>query len=234
MDIAFFGDSLTQGISGASFFSILEKSLPDHSLFNFGRGGDTVISLYRRIRRLRPKRRFDISFLWVGVNDILATQSRTYPLLKRLRRQPWARSDKQFRDYYTKNLDLLFQYSRRVFSIPPLLIGEDLSGHWNKRVFHLTAIIEEISGASDRTDFIDIRQDLFPLLPESGAPGYIPKRVFRMLMERMTQKSAEGREEQALSEKYFLTIDGIHLNDRGARIVADRFRSEIKKAIGSG
>jgi lysophospholipase L1-like esterase len=234
MDIAFFGDSLTEGISGTSFLSILEELLPGHTLHNYGRGGDTVISLYRRIGRLRPESRFDISFLWIGVNDILATQSLTYPLLKRLRRQPWARSDTQFRHYYRKSLDQLSRHSGFVFSIPPLLIGEDLSGHWNRRLDHLTAIIEEISGSSDRADFLDIRLDIFPLLPDNGGPGYVPKSAFRILMNNRASRSAREREEKNGSEKFFLTVDGIHLNVRGAQIVADRFFCEIKKIFGPG
>ena len=50
--IAFFGDSLTEGIPGASYFQILKDRLPNENLINFGKGGDTVISLYRRVREL--------------------------------------------------------------------------------------------------------------------------------------------------------------------------------------
>ncbi|MEJ2664475.1 MAG: hypothetical protein P8107_10610, partial [Spirochaetia bacterium] len=64
--IAFFGDSLTEGFPGVSFFKLLKEKLPGHILKNFGKGGDTVIGLYRRIRKLNIAAPFDISFLWIG------------------------------------------------------------------------------------------------------------------------------------------------------------------------
>ncbi|MBU1339511.1 MAG: SGNH/GDSL hydrolase family protein [Acidobacteria bacterium] len=89
MRIAFFGDSLTAGVPGASFFQLVRERLPGDELINYGKGGDTVISLYRRVRRL-PVERMDIAFLWIGVNDVLVRVSPTYPVLKILRGQPWA------------------------------------------------------------------------------------------------------------------------------------------------
>ena len=52
-------------------------------------------------------RSFSLAFLWVGTNDILARQSHSYALLKLFRRQPWARSEKEFRKYYRKSLNRL-------------------------------------------------------------------------------------------------------------------------------
>ena len=97
MHIAFFGDSLTEGLSGTSLFPLLETRLPEDRLYNFGRGGDTAVSLYRRISGMTFDRSFSLAFLWVGTNDILARQSHSYALLKLFRRQPWARSEKEFR-----------------------------------------------------------------------------------------------------------------------------------------
>ncbi len=49
MKIAFFGDSLTEGFSGMAYFSLLQQRFPKFELFNYGKGGDTVISLLKRI-----------------------------------------------------------------------------------------------------------------------------------------------------------------------------------------
>ena len=46
MRIAFFGDSLTSGVPGSSYFAILRDRFPDDTLLNFGKGNDTVVSLY--------------------------------------------------------------------------------------------------------------------------------------------------------------------------------------------
>ena len=71
MRIAFFGDSLTSGIPGSSYVSIMRRRLPGHTLVNFGRGNDTAVSLHRRVAAMRFDAAFDLAFLWVGVNDVL-------------------------------------------------------------------------------------------------------------------------------------------------------------------
>ena len=68
MQIAFLGDSLTEGWPGAAYFPLLQERLPRHELLNLGRAGDTVVDLLRRVthRGLDP---VDLAFIWVGVND---------------------------------------------------------------------------------------------------------------------------------------------------------------------
>ena len=68
MQIAFLGDSLTEGWPGAAYFPLLQRRLPQHELLNLGRAGDTVVDLLRRVthRGLDP---VDAAFIWVGVND---------------------------------------------------------------------------------------------------------------------------------------------------------------------
>ena len=67
-DIAFLGDSLTEGRPGAAYFPLLQKRLPRHELLNLGRAGDTVADLLRRVTR-RGLDPVDLAFIWVGVND---------------------------------------------------------------------------------------------------------------------------------------------------------------------
>src|SRR5450756_3026037 len=68
MQIAFLGDSLTEGWPGAAYFPLLQRRLPRHELLNLGRAGDTVVDLLRRVTHgvLDP---VDLAFIWVGVND---------------------------------------------------------------------------------------------------------------------------------------------------------------------
>jgi len=90
MKVAFFGDSLTEGFPGVGYISLLQQRCPEFELFNFGKGGDTVISLLKRIKSITFPSEIDIAFLWIGVNDVFVKVSKMYPFLKKLRRQPWA------------------------------------------------------------------------------------------------------------------------------------------------
>jgi hypothetical protein len=57
MRIVFLGDSLTEGVDGASYLRVLRGQVADdprlHSvtLINAGRGGDTVFNVARRVAR---------------------------------------------------------------------------------------------------------------------------------------------------------------------------------------
>ena len=199
MKIAFFGDSLTEGIQGASYFEILKKKLPEHQLFNFGKGGDTVISLYKRIRSLDMNSNFDISFLWVGVNDVLVKTSWIYPILKRIRRQPWAKKPEDFEHYYRSLLDLLKKTSQYLVTVSPLFIGEDIDNTWNKELAELAKIIKSLSAFYSNTIYFNIQAPFIPLL---------------------------SKENTSLKKLHF-TMDGVHLNKAGADIVANEFQQVI-------
>ena len=68
MQIAFLGDSLTEGWPGAAYFPLLRTRLPQHELLNLGRAGDTVSDLLRRMMHgaLDP---VALAFILVGAND---------------------------------------------------------------------------------------------------------------------------------------------------------------------
>lgn len=69
MKIVFFGDSLTEGSYGGSYFAHLPDLLPEHEVINRGVGGDTVSNLLYRLESdvllLQP----DGVFVMVGGND---------------------------------------------------------------------------------------------------------------------------------------------------------------------
>jgi len=199
MKIAFFGDSLTEGIHGASYFGILKKKLPEHELLNFGKGGDTVISLYKRIQSLDMDSSFDMSFLWVGVNDILVKTSWIYPILKRIRRQPWAKKLEDFDYYYRSLLDFLKKTSHHLVTVSPLFIGEDLDNTWNKELAKLAEVIKRLSTIYSNTTYINIQAPFIPLLSKGNTS---PK-------------------------KLHFTLDGVHLNKAGAYIIANEFQQVI-------
>jgi hypothetical protein len=66
MRILCFGDSLTRGFPGSSYFAILQEQLLEDTLFNYGKGNDTVVSLYRRISAVHFDQPLDIAFLWIA------------------------------------------------------------------------------------------------------------------------------------------------------------------------
>ncbi len=71
MKLICLGDSLTQGIYGGSYVNALARLMPEHTIINAGRNGDTVISLLERLDDVLAQSPDGI-FLMVGGNDAIS------------------------------------------------------------------------------------------------------------------------------------------------------------------
>lgn len=228
MKIAFFGDSLTAGYPGVSYVELLREKFPRHQLFNFGKGGDTVISLLRRLEKASVPAPLDTAFLWVGVNDVFVKVSWTYPIIKSLRRQPWAKDRETFKNYYRRLLDFLVKKTAVLFAVPPLLIGEDLNNPWNRELGELARIISELSAEHASCRYLDLHEFfLSGIDPGTGHP-FVPNRFFRIVRDALALKTPEAVAKEAARRGLRLTLDGVHLNGAGAERVAEAFARAIE------
>ena len=157
MKIAFFGDSLTEGTIGASYFKILEEKLSEHTLINYGRNGDPIVGLYNRMTKLDIDETFDIAFIWIGTNDVFVNIKWHYPIMKTLAFQPWAKNNQEFEVYYKKILGMLKNRVGKIFTVSPLFIGEDANNKWNKQLGELSAVIEKLSNTYENVEYINLR-----------------------------------------------------------------------------
>jgi len=229
MKIAFFGDSLTEGFPGVSYFSLIEKKFPESELFNYGKGGDTVISLLERIESINLPSKFDFAFLWIGVNDVFVKISRLYPFLKKLRRQPWAKNHDVFTSHYEKLLNFLAAKTDRLFTVPPVFIGEDLDNPWNKELEALNTVIKDLSLFRENCEFIDLRKMFIEKLTGQNPSLYVPKSFVRIIRDTLTLKTTGTVKRESLGRGLHLTLDGVHLNTAGADLAAEVFAKVIEE-----
>lgn len=228
MRIAFYGDSLTAGSPGVSFFPALEAMLAEHQLINCGKGGDTVISLYRRISRDALCDPTDIAVLWVGVNDVLAKVTGSHSLLKRLTQQPRARDHAEFRDTYQRTLELLRQTARQILAVSPLLIGEDLENPWNRELGDLREIIASVCAFFDDVQHLDLRACVSERLKGGHASGYLPMSVTSVALDALLLRTPARVDRVARRRGLRLTLDGVHLNSAGAEAVTQELRRALR------
>jgi lysophospholipase L1-like esterase len=228
LKIAFLGDSLTEGFSGAAYLDILGLRLPQHHLFNYGKGGDTVKSLFHRLRKTTLEAPFDITFLWVGVNDVLVHVSPLYPMVKRLRRQPWAENMEGFLEDYGLLLDHMTPKTRQLFTVSPLMIGEDLTNPWNVRLGELSERIGDLSRNFSGVTYINLRERFVSLLEGKDTAPFIPKSPQRMVLDMLGLKRSQNINDASQRRGLHFTIDGVHLNSAGASVVADVFQEKIR------
>lgn len=104
MKIACYGDSLTEGLPGVSYIELLRKVLPEQTIINYGKGGDTVRSLYHRIESQKLFGPTELVFVWIGVNDAFVHVAWHFPLIKQFLRQFWGRTPEECSEYYAKIL----------------------------------------------------------------------------------------------------------------------------------
>ena len=223
MDIIFLGDSLTAGTLGVSYFNILKEKLPQHNLVNFGKGGDTVISLLRRIKKMDISQKYDIAFLWIGVNDVLVHVSKKFPLIKLCFNQPWAKNVDDFRRYYQEILEILTGRAKKVFAVSPLIIGENINNRWNKKLEELSAEIEDLSAGHENVEYIDLREKFISMLSTKKPSSYLIHSIIVDIIVAWLLNTPERVEKKSKRRGLYFTLDGVHLNNDGARLTADVF-----------
>jgi lysophospholipase L1-like esterase len=234
MRIALVGDSLTRGLPGSSYVEILQKRLPDCTLVNLGRGNETVVSLYRRLKHIRFDAPFDIAFLWIGTNDVDRRGRWSFQLVNLLLHTPPSRNLDEFGMYYWANLDLLHRNARRVIAVSPLLRGEDPGNEWNRQLEVLSDVIESLTAQWDRVEYLDLRKVFARELASRPTPDYRSRGMVRVALDVLTLRRRRQIDRKAAKRGLHFTLDGVHLNSAGAEIVAQAFLKAISRHDGAG
>lgn len=227
MKIAFFGDSLTAGKPGASYLEILGELLPDHQLLNYGRGGDAVTDAQRLIGGLKPGLQYDMAFLWIGTNDVFMKVAATFTILRTLRGQARTSSTNTFGNTYRATLEELITRAGRVFTVSPWFVGEDIGNPWNQELDELSAVIERLSSRYEDVSFIDLRAVFRSKLAGKSTADYVARGVAGIGRDLMTLHNQDQVNRRASERGLFYTLDGTHLNGRGAEIIAGIFAEAV-------
>jgi len=227
MNIAFFGDSITQGDLGDSYVDLLQQQLPDHQLLNYGKNGDTIKSLYARIQRLKLPNRFDISFVWIGCNDIFVHVSKLFAVAKMITMQPWIRTMEEAERTYRDLLAFVSKKATHVFTVPPILIGEDTTNQYNQQLKQVSTMMQSISKNIENVTFIDLQKIFWKELETSTSSSYIPTAISGFVFDGLRCHSADDVNRCSKERGLQLTLDGVHLNSRGSQLATDTFYQYI-------
>lgn len=228
MNIACFGDSLTEGIPGVAYFKLLEAEFPMHTFNNFGKVGDTVISLYERLQQMSPAN-YDISILWIGGNDVLAKILYKSSILGQVPEQKPCTTIDEFIDYYDKVLKHLLSNSSHIITIPPLTIGEDFENEWNIQLGQLASAVRGLCDSYSNVTYADLRTEFAQALKGFKSSDYFLKSVIGLLRDTSKLKTPELVDQKSAERGLMLTLDGVHLNSKGARLVKEILEESIRQ-----
>ena len=224
MKIALIGDSLTEGRPGVSFYNILKEEFPNITFVNLGKSGETVKSLYMRLLETKLEQDYDLTFLWIGVNDV-------YSKLLSVQAQPVTQNLDEFKDYYEKVLELIIGTSKKVVTVSLAIVGENTENTHNNEIKELNALLQNITRNYSNVSFLDIHPVFLNHLSNLNCSNYISTKVMRVIVDVLFYKKPSRVDKISKERGLHLTMDGVHLNSAGAEIVAGMYASEIKRSL---
>ncbi len=219
MRILFLGDSITVGVPGVSYVKMIQSDNKDWKIANRAKGGDTVKSLYKRVKEMDDLDSFDHIFLFIGVNDIYGKLTKTYRILKTLTKQRAAKNVELFTKQYTALVNHILSANRKLVIIPPLVIGEDYNSKWNTELFKLVESIKIIKD-ENKIDYIDSYTDFKKQLSTKTISSYLPLKISELLKDVKELNTIELVDFRSESRGLYLTLDGVHINSVGATIIS--------------
>lgn len=231
MKILFLGDSITEAVPGVSYVSMVQEEFKDSKIINRGIGGDTVSSLFKRVRKMHDLSSFDNIFLFIGVNDVFGKLTHSYKVLKFLKRQRHAKDISSFKEQYIMLINYILDSNKRVVIIPPFLIGEDINNKWNQELDLIIKAVESIAKHT-LTPYLDIRSKAKKHLEGKVLSEYLPLKVFTLMKDVKFLKTDEQINQKSENRSLHLTLDGVHINTIGAKLISSSIISYINKKLG--
>lgn len=204
------GDSNTHASLASSYVAILRRRLggQGYEFINAGSNGASSAGLLKRIDEIiacQP----DAMAILIGSNEARITKDRGL-------------------DTYRDNLNLILQRLRAgtaaqiaLLSLPPL--GEDLASQINQSVGRYNELVADAAGAHGAR-YLPLHEALATLISKhlSGRPR--PYRLrFTLMSANAFRRYVRRRswDEIATCNGLTVSIDQVHLNDRGATAAAD-------------
>ncbi|MDH5163233.1 SGNH/GDSL hydrolase family protein [Heyndrickxia oleronia] len=220
MKIGLIGDSLTEGRPGVSFYKILKVKYPNEIFIYLGKPGETVKSLYNRLSKTTLDTDFDLIFLWIGVNDV-------YSKLLKVQAQPVSNNREEFKDYYKRIIEWIKAYSKKVIVVTPALVGEKMDSPSNMEIKELAKMIDLIASSYMDISVLDMQQIFSKHLANLACSDYISTNVMTIMKDALFVKKIPRIDKLSKERGLYFTLDGVHMNSKGAEIVADAYSSVI-------
>ncbi|MDW0116838.1 GDSL-type esterase/lipase family protein [Sporosarcina thermotolerans] len=223
MKIALIGDSLTEGRPGVSFANMLKVRFPKDLFVNLGKPGETVKSLYSRLTKTGLDSDFDLAFVWIGTNDV-------YSKLLSVKAQPVVKDFEEFREVYQQLVEIVISSSKMVVLVSPALVGEHFDNPSNKEVRELCTLVKSLS-EKVHVHYLDFHAVFEKALANEDSSDYISTNPFRVMFDVFFYKNEDRIDQLSNRRGLKLTLDGLHLNSAGAKIVSDEYAHVISNAI---
>jgi len=241
MRVLFIGDSIIRGTVGVDFVSQIAADHPDWQIENAGVNGEPIVSIAKRLEKVLARKSFEVIVLQGGSNDLLLPTfaQRGFWFRQALKAQLRAGhvpavSLKAFEEKYRRTISLAQQRSHASIILVTLgCCGENLTSELNASRNEFNNLIRK--AAHDfNCGLADIAVKVDGILATSPPSSYFLDSFVNTAFLDLIRCSLFGQADR-LSEKrgQYLTIDGGHLNSRGATIYKEELEKQIALALAS-
>jgi lysophospholipase L1-like esterase len=218
MKIAFLGDSITTGKPGVNFVDPFKDKFPQHEFLNYGKGGDTVTSLLERLQQMRIPQDIDVMILMIGINDVYVKTAWWQPLVKRQMKQTWTKNASEFKAGYEALLDFILPLTTHLLVLSPTVVGEKVHNRFNRRLEQYSELIPGLC-SNPKITYFDLHERFKDMLDNQRTAVYIQRSILRLKKDLDTLLTSEEVDDRSDARGLMLTLDGVHLNSKGASVV---------------
>jgi lysophospholipase L1-like esterase len=242
MKILFIGDGLVRGSVGVNWIKRLSIKNPGWQVENAGVNGETLTKIKQRLDKKLANNQYDIIFFEAGMNDLLIPAMEKKGFLFRKAKQcllangfnPLTEAD-VFEKEFRKVVGDIKKKTSAILILATLgCMNESLEQSLNKKRFAYNHIIRDVA-IETGCSLVDAGALFDGYLRRCRTKDYFLESFFNTAFLDKFQCSALGASDYlSRKRKLHLTVDGLHLNTRGAKIYRDETERLIKTFVAGG
>ena len=217
--ILFIGDSITEGKIGIGYVDIIQHYFPEFQCLNYGRGGDTISEIFTRLLKILKTHteNYDIIVIEAGHNDLFLPYVKKKWNFTSIRK---VTPLNKIKDFYDKGLRTISLHSKAKIIITTLsCLGEDVSSPLNQKRKLVNDQIKEV-GSKHGAYIADVSSFFDKILRRSISTYNLMDHPLNLFFDYFRSKKRNWVEKISRKRQLVLTIDGGHLNSKGAIIYA--------------
>lgn len=235
MRILFAGDSIIKGALGVNWVKQIADAHPEWTIVNAGKNGDTLVKITERVRQILLKDPdYDMIVLLAGNNDILIPSLAKRGFLFRsagdrlLKRGYAPQPDPvSFEKKLRAAITMIREKSKATIMLMTLgCMNEAASFALNCTRKKINEVIREVS-ARDNCLLADTGALMDGCLQQFSTNDYFLAGFFRVSLFDKISCITGNPDRLSRQRKLHLTIDGLHLNSRGAGV----YKKEVESVL---
>jgi len=217
--ILFIGDSITEGKIGIGYVDIIQRNFPEFQCQNYGRGGDTLSGIFTRLFKILKTETeyYDVIVIEAGHNDLFLPYVKSKWKVTSIRK---VTPLNKIEDFYDNGLRMVGLYSKAKIILTTLsCLGEVLNSPINQKRRLVNDQIKKV-GSKHGAYIADVSPFFDKILRKSISGYNLMEHPLNLVLDYFRSKRMNWVEKISRKRGLMLTIDGGHLNSKGAIIYA--------------